>query len=120
LFGYLHPATAVPVLNIVLLGTLALAGSLMVQWEHAVGLLNFGAFLSFMGVNLAAARLLWRRRSAKATLPALGFVFCFVIWINLPKTAWMAGAVWCAAGIVLAAVRLRTGRSIREVSLKEV
>src|SRR5690606_148636 len=82
-FGNLNPRTNTPVANVIIIGVLALVGALILSLEHAGSLLNFGAFLSFMGVNLAA---LWqgyvlrahggRRRLADLLIPALGFLFC--------------------------------------------
>ena len=106
-FGYFHPARAVPARNILLLAALAAAGALVIPWEQAVGLLNFGAFLSFMGVNAAAARRLYSAGSPMAALPVLGFFLCFVIWTHLPKTAWVAGGAWIVAGLVVALIRSR-------------
>ena len=45
-----------PVLNIWLIGLVVLAASLLLKYEGAVELVNFGAFLAFMGVNLAVIR----------------------------------------------------------------
>jgi amino acid transporter len=59
--------------------------------EHAGELLNFGAFMAFMGVNLAT---FWqftvvpdskykRRVLSDIILPLTGFVFCALIWWGL-------------------------------------
>jgi len=45
-----------PVLNIWLIGLLALIGGLLLNYEEAATLINFGAFLAFMGVNLSVVR----------------------------------------------------------------
>lgn len=57
-FGQLKPGTSTPTNNILLIGALAFAGAEMLYhignaYEHAAELLNFGAFLAFMGVNVA-------------------------------------------------------------------
>jgi hypothetical protein len=78
-------------------------------------LLNFGAFLGFMGVNFAA---IWqflvrpqgaRRRHIFTDLivPGLGFLFCFAIWIGLSNIAKIAGGAWFVIGVVYLAVRTR-------------
>ena len=38
-----------------------LAGSLLMNYEHAAEVLNFGAFIAFMGVNLTVVRVFYRR-----------------------------------------------------------
>lgn len=57
-FGYLKPGSGTPTYNILLIGGLAFVGAVLLYhignaYEHAGELLNFGAFLAFMGVNFA-------------------------------------------------------------------
>ncbi|HWB84678.1 MAG TPA: APC family permease [Bryobacteraceae bacterium] len=91
--------------NVVLIGVVALAGALAVSYEQTAELLNFGAFLAFMGVNLAAMKTFWfradsrRRLTSDALAPAFGFLFCFAIWWSLPLPARIAGGVWLALGV---------------------
>lgn len=109
LFGRLAGGT--PVANIVLLGAAAFVGAAWLPWERAVEMLNFGAFLSFMGVNAAAMREELRGgagRTAKLAalvVPALGLLFCLWIWWSLRTPAKIAGGVWLAAGIIWSAWR---------------
>src|SRR5579872_906966 len=61
-FGKLKPGTSTPTNNILLIGGLSFLGAIALNYigsayEHAGELLNFGAFLAFMGVNAAA---FWR------------------------------------------------------------
>lgn len=68
-------------------------------------LLNFGALLAFMGVNLAALTQAWREGGFRLWFPMLlavcGFVTCFVIWLGLGRMAWIVGSIWAGVGIVL-------------------
>jgi amino acid transporter len=105
-----------PVFNIVFVAVTATAGSLLVSYEHSAELLNFGAFIAFMGVNLSAIRAfyigkqdsnLWR----DALSPAVGFLFCLFIWISLPRPAKIIGTTWLVAGIIYLAVLTRGFRS---------
>jgi putrescine importer len=66
-------------------------------------MLNFGALIAFMGVN-AAALLRYYVRSSEKKLgflipPALGFVICLALWLNLSKPAIIVGSIWMVAGI---------------------
>jgi putrescine importer len=104
-----------PVLNIWLIGVLALAGALWLDYEQAATLINFGAFLAFMGVNLAVIREFFFRPPAEhhrnwlfdLVSPALGFLFCLVIWCSLPMPAKKVGGIWCAAGLIYTAIKTR-------------
>ncbi len=115
IFGYLDPRRRNPSRNIWIIGALVFAGALLLNYERGAQVLNFGAFLSFMGVNAAAARQFYflgvegrkRRLFTDAILPVLGFLFCLGIWINLPWPAKLIGGAWLLAGIIYAAVRTR-------------
>ena len=66
-------------------------------------MLNFGALIAFMGVN-AAALLRYYVRSKEKKLgflipPALGFIICLALWLNLSRPAIIVGSIWMAAGI---------------------
>src|SRR5204863_4671393 len=90
-FGYLEPGTNTTTFNIVLIGVLAFAGAVLLNqvgsaYQHAGELLNFGAFLAFMGVNFACfwqfsmlSQPGYKRRIVRdAILPLIGFAFCFL------------------------------------------
>jgi putrescine importer len=117
-FGGLNPRTNTPSANVIMIGVLALIGALTLSLEHAGTLLNFGAFLSFMGVNLAALRQCYllrahgsQRRLADLLIPAAGFLFCLGMWWNLPMLAKIVGGLWFIAGISYAAYRTKGFRT---------
>jgi len=110
-FAYVSPRRAVPAYNLLLIGGFALAGCMLLNYERAAELINFGAFLAFMGVNASVIRTYYFRRSPQQRravpdllLPAAGFLFCFVIWLNLSRQAEIVGALWFAAGILYDAI----------------
>jgi amino acid transporter len=108
-----------PVLNIWLIGGLALIGALALNYEEAATLINFGAFLAFMGVNLAVIREFCFRPPAghrrnwlsDFAVPALAFGFCLWIWCNLPPRAKVVGGIWCLLGLVYTAIKTRGFRT---------
>ncbi len=114
-FAHLHPARNTPNLNIWLIGLLAYGGSLVMRYEVTAEILNFGAFLGFMGVNLAVIRQFWVRRNqeyrrkfvADVVLPFGGFIFCAAIWLGLARPAKIAGGVWFVVGVVVLAIHTR-------------
>lgn len=117
-FGRLDAKHGIPVFNVLLIGVLTFVAALLLPYERAIALLNFGAFLSFMGVNLAAIREFVRapnegRRNPLTDLiaPALGFLFCFGIWWSLPTLAQISGGIWFALGAVYLAVKTRGFRT---------
>ncbi len=118
LFAHLDPKRSNPSYNICLVGVLAVVGSLLLSFEHAAELLNFGAFLAFMGVNLASLRhYYFLQRTEKrswirdALAPSLGFLFCLAIWLNLPRPAKIVGGLWLLGGVTYDAIRTRGFRT---------
>jgi len=112
IFAHLSPKSNTPTYNILLIGLVAWAGAVVLNYvgsayEHAGELLNFGAFLAFMGVNLSSfwhfslLRKSGRRRiMADLVLPLIGFAFCASIWWNLNVLAKIVGGIWFAIGLV--------------------
>jgi amino acid transporter len=109
-----------PTYNIVIIGILSFAGAVTLNrignaYEHAAELLNFGAFLAFMGVNLATFwqfavqhRPGYRRRILPdMVLPLIGFGFCALIWWNLNALAKTVGGIWFAIGLAYVAITTR-------------
>jgi amino acid transporter len=85
--------------NLVLLGGLAFLGATFIDFETGAALVNFGAFLAFMGVNLAAFH------EGDRIAPVAGFLFCAAIWLGLPSTAKIAGGAWLALGFAVLVFR---------------
>jgi putrescine importer len=123
-FGYVTPGTSTPTYNIILIGVISFAGAEALNYigsayQHAGELLNFGAFLSFMGVNFATfwqfsvvARPGYKRRLfLDAILPLAGFAFCALICWNLNPLAKIAGGIWCAIGLFYVAYKTKGFRS---------
>jgi len=110
-FGVIDPKRGIPVNNLILIGAVALIGAFLISYERGAELLNFGAFIAFMGVNAAAFARYFRsgdeKRWANAVFPALGFCICFFIWLNLSQPAKITGSVWLAAGLIYGAVKTR-------------
>lgn len=114
-FAYLDPKRNTPTLNIWLIGILAYIGTLFISYEQAGEILNFGAFLAFMGVNLATFSQFAiaqqaghkRRWFADVVMPLLGFAFCLWIWLGLRLPAKIVGGAWLVGGLIYGAIRTR-------------
>jgi len=105
IFGVISPRTGIPRNNVLLLGGATLAGALLLSYERGAELLNFGAFIAFMCVNIAAL-VHYRFRSKEkvrlaVTIPLLGFLICGFIWLHLTRDAQVLGAGWIAIGLIL-------------------
>ena len=53
-FGAIHPKTRIPANNVAFVGAIALIGAFLITYDNGAELLNFGALIAFMGVNLAS------------------------------------------------------------------
>lgn len=102
-FGAIHPKTRIPANNVIFVGVIALVGAFLVNYDNGAQLLNFGALIAFMGVNLAAFTHYCVRGSdrtlGQVLPPVLGFIICFFIWIHLAPLALVVGSIWMIAGI---------------------
>ena len=131
-FGAVDSKHFIPRNNVFLVGAVALLGAFLLElvagyrtyslgsspltWEtfkkilnggEAYGLgaemLNFGALIAFMGVNVAALLRYYVRANQKKLgfliPPAVGFLICLGLWLNLSKPAIIVGSIWMAAGI---------------------
>lgn len=115
MFGHLSKNTAVPSYNVILIGVLALMGALLLNYEECARLINFGAFFAFMGVNIASLREYFFKAKVKTVKgflldvipPAIGFVICLIIWLNLPLKTFIIGGGWMLIGIIYLAIRTK-------------
>jgi amino acid transporter len=109
-FGVVDPKRRVPRNNVFFVGAIALAGALLVSFglfSYGLGaeMLNFGALIAFMGVNLAAFVRYYVREGRHSAIPPLvltAIVIALVLW---PNSSW---TVLAAAGIALAILAVWT------------
>ena len=110
-FGAVDAKSRIPRNNVLLVGVLACVGGLSLTYQLGAELLNFGAFIAFMGVNLAAFVRYWvrsdERRIMNAVLPLTGFLVCLYLWLSLRWPARVAGGLWLAAGVIYGAIKTR-------------
>jgi putrescine importer len=118
-FAAVDPKRRIPRNNVIFVGVIALIFvyimSLTVGPDSSYGLgaqmLNFGALIAFMGVNLAAF-IHYFVRGKQRTLgtflpPLLGFGICLVLWLGLNNKAKLAGATWIILGVIFGAIKTR-------------
>jgi len=114
-FGAIDARSNIPRNNVILVGAFALVGGLLLTYQLGAEMLNFGAFIAFMGVNLAAFTHYWvradRKRPQDFVLPILGFLICLYLWLSLRWPAKVAGGVWLGAGVLYGAIKTRGFRT---------
>jgi amino acid transporter len=107
-FGAVDPKRRVPRNNVIFVGVIALGGAMLVSagiFSYGLGaeMLNFGALIAFMGVNMAAFVRYYVREGGKSpVLPLLltGLIIGLVLW---PTSNWI---VLIIAGSGLAGLAL--------------
>lgn len=108
LFGYVHPKLGTPVINILVVGAIALT-ALRLDLNAATSLINFGAFTAFAFVNLSVVAYWLRHRHhevlhgsvlAWTVVPGIGFVINVWLWISLDQLAMTVGLIWAGLGAV--------------------
>jgi amino acid transporter len=108
-FGAVQARRRIPQNSVLFIGAVALAGSLLMNYQLAAEMLNFGALFGFMGVN-AAAFIRYFVRGEERSLatflpPILGFAVCFLLWISVGRAALIAGGVWLLTGLLFSALK---------------
>jgi putrescine importer len=124
LFGYVHPVLRTPIYSVLLMGSIACVGALIFDLDQSAELVNFGACLGFMAVNVSVishyfVRLRERQGFGVWTnlvCPVLGFAICFYIWLSISPLAMRVGAWWTVAGIVYLAIQ--TGGFKRKLNMR--
>jgi amino acid transporter len=115
-FGAVDVRHRVPRNNVLIVGAIALTGAFLLTYQQGAELLNFGAFIAFIGVN-AAALVHYRFRTREKVvlpflIPALGIVVCGFIWVHLSGSAQVLGAVWIGVGLVVAWLMRRSRKAV--------
>jgi putrescine importer len=104
-FGVVSAKTRIPRNNVLLLGAITLAGTFLLTFEKGAEHLNFGAFIAFICVNVAALihyKFRFKEKVAFAALsPLCGLAVCTFIWLNLNLDAKLLGAAWVGVGLLL-------------------
>ncbi len=110
-FGAIDARSNIPRNNVLFVGAVALVGGLTLTYQLGAEMLNFGAFIAFMGVNFAAFWHYWvraeRRTVSAFVFPLAGVLICFYLWFSLRLPAKLAGGAWLAAGLIYGAIQTR-------------
>jgi amino acid transporter len=107
IFAYLDPKRATPTRSILLMGALSFVGALFISFQLVVELVNFGAFVGFVLVNLSVIRHYYIRKGLRSgrgfwtnlVFPSAGALVCAYVWISLSGNAKVVGFCWLAIGL---------------------
>jgi len=114
-FGVIDPRHHIPRNNVLFVGAISLIGAFLLSFDLGAEMLNFGALIAFMGVNAAALVRYYIRNPEKKLHnllpPAIGFAVCLLLWLNLSRTAQIAGGIWMTAGIAFGAWKTKGFKS---------
>ena len=110
-FGAIDARKRIPRNNVLVVALIALVGAMLISFERGVELLNFGALLAFMGVNIAALLRFYVRDPKhhwyNLISPLLGFIVCLLLWLSLSWHAKLLGIIWMALGVAYGAYNTR-------------
>jgi len=108
-FAAINPRTRIPSNNIILVGVIVLGGVFLLSYPLGAQLLNFGALIAFMGVNVSAFVRYFLRSEHKTfthfIVPLLGFSVCLYLWFSLGIKAKIVGISWLSLGLMYGAYR---------------
>jgi putrescine importer len=102
-FGVVDPKRHVPRNNVIFVGAIALAGAFVISYGLGAEMLNFGALIAFMGVNMAAfARYHVREGGGNAVVPLM--ITALVILVGLLPSQMLVLSVIAGLGLLILAV----------------
>lgn len=108
----------VPIVNVLLVGLVALT-AMFVDLDQASSMINFGAFVAFIFVNLSVIFTFFRFLKRRGPLlwigyvlvPAVGVAINVWLWSSLEPTSMLIGAGWVVLGLVYLLVKTRGFRA---------
>ena len=110
-FGVIDSKRFIPRNNVLFVGAATLVGVFVLSYQLTAEMLNFGAFIAFMGVNLSVFFHFFIRGKSRKFInivpPVIGFIFCFLIWINLRIQAQIAGSIWILIGMIVGFIKTK-------------
>jgi len=108
IFAYIDSRHSTPTRSIYLMGAVSLVGALAIRFQLAAELLNFGAFVGFILVNLSVIRHYYIRLGQRRGIhlltnllfPLAGALVCSYVWMSLTSKAKLVGFGWLFIGVL--------------------
>jgi len=111
IFGAVDSKRFIPRNNVLFVGAVTLVGVFILNFQLTAEMLNFGAFIAFMGVNLSVFFHFFIKEKSRKFInivpPLIGFLFCFFIWINLGIQAKITGSIWILVGMIVGFIKTK-------------
>lgn len=105
-FGALHPKYKTPTFNILLIGLISVS-AIFLSLGLVASFINFGAFISFIMVNISVIVLFFKERDRRLKtiillfiLPLIGALLDIWLFINLDYYSLLLGSIWFSVGII--------------------
>lgn len=106
-FGYIHPKFRTPVVNIVLVGMIALLG-IILNLSTVISFINFGALTAFLFVNISVISQFYVRNKKRSfadsirylLLTLIGAGFIIWLWSYANKNSLILGFSWTFLGVL--------------------
>ncbi|MBW1947821.1 MAG: APC family permease [Deltaproteobacteria bacterium] len=129
IFAYVSKKYQIPTYNVILIAVISLVLAFIFNFKLAAEVLNFGAFLGFVAVNLCVI-VEYNIRNKKESLgllgvwryiimPVVGFLVCGKIFLSLSDTALTYGTLWMALGLIYYAILTKGFKKIVKVKLED-
>lgn len=111
IFGYVNKKTKIPSINVIIISIISLS-AIILDLSAAASLVNFGALLGFVMVNISVISHYFVRNKRRhgtdiikfLICPIIGAIICATIWLNLDVLSKTLGAIWLTIGFIALAV----------------
>lgn len=126
-FGYVNEKTKIPSINVIVVSIVSMS-ALILDLSAAASLVNFGALLGFVLVNISVIchyYIKGKNRGGSNTIkylvcPIIGAIVCAVIWLSLDGLSKILGFTWLVIGVVILAISTKGFRQLPpEMNLNE-
>lgn len=119
IFGYVNKKTKIPSINVIIISIISLS-SLILDLSAAASLVNFGALLGFVMVNISVVAHYFIKNQNRKGLdivkylicPIIGAVICATLWFNLDGLSKILGCIWLVIGFIALAVSTKFFRHL--------
>ena len=129
IFGYVSPKSQIPVYNVIIIAFVSIIFSFNFDFGQAAQMVNYGAFLGFVAVNICVFSEYVIKRKPDAfgllgvvryiLMPLFGFLICLTIFLKLSPTALTWGTGWVVFGLIYYGAITRGFRKSLDLKLEE-